>query len=279
MELTTRIKNANLSQKERLVVQHITKEIDKTAFLSGVQLAEECGVSAPFITRLVRKLGYERFTEFKDQLEELYKKTTSPYDMFQSFLTDGEMTEVIQTSVIQDMANLSNMEKLLNPSVLESVVDVVDKCGTVYMAAMFASEIAVRALGHYLWRLGKPSVELLGVGLSKKMEFSEIGENDVFIAFSSQRVLREVVEAVSFAKKQGAATVAVTDNSANPLACACDYVLVAPVKGVAVDYTHVATLAMVNLIANCLAKKSPEAVAASLEQEVEKCSSRNLFCL
>lgn len=277
--LTQRMKNASLTQKEQAVMERITGEINKTAFLSGIQLAEECGVSATFITRLVHKLGYEKFADFKEELGERYRKATSPYDMFQNFAVMGGMTEVVKSSIVQDLANLSSMEKLLDPRVLEQVVDSIDQCRKVYMVAMFASEVAVQMMGHYLWRLGKPYESLTGVGLSKKVEFSDVGKGDVLLAFSSQRVLKEVRDAVLFAKKQGAVTIAITDNAANPLACASDHVLLAPVQGVAVDYTHVATLAMLDLIVNSLAQKNPEIVAQSLEKESSRCDSRDLFCL
>ena len=52
-----------------------------------------------------------------------------------------------------------------------------------------------------------------------------------------------------------------------------------PVTGVSVDYTHVATLAMINLIINSLARKNPEKVRSHLSQEVDNCSARELFCL
>ena len=55
--------------------------------------------------------------------------------------------------------------------------------------------------------------------------------------------------------------------------------LLAPVTGVSVDYTHVATLAMINLIINSLARKNPEQVRSHLSREVDNCSSRELFCL
>lgn len=277
--LTERMKDAKLTQKDQSVLEKITGDINKTAFLSGVQLAEECGVSATFITRLVRKLGYEKFADFKEELGERYRKATSPYDMFQNFAVAGGMTEVVKSSIVQDLTNLSSMEKLLDPRMLERVVESIDHCGKVYMVAMFASEVAVQMMGHYLWRLGKPWEALTGVGLSKKVEYSDIGKGDVLLAFSCQRVLKEVRDAVLFAKKQGAVTVAITDNAANPLACASDCVLLAPVKGVAVDYTHVATLAMINLITNSLAQRNPEVVAQYLEQETGRCSNRDLFCL
>lgn len=277
--LNQRIRQANLTQKEQAVIERITGGITKTAFLSGVQLAEECGVSATFITRLVQKLGYEKFADFKGELSELYRKATSPYDMFQNFAVMGGMTDVVKRSIIQDLTNLSSMEKMLDPSVLAQVVDSIDRCQKVYMVAMFASEVAVQMMSHYLWRLGKPCEAVTGIGLSKKLEFSDIGPKDVLLAFSSQRVLKETRDAALFARKQGAVTIAITDNAANPLACVSDYVLLAPVQGVAVDYTHVATLAMLDLIVNSLAQKNPGIVAQNLEREKSRCSNRDLFCL
>lgn len=279
MQLSERMKNAGLSAKEQAVLERILSDISNTVFLSGAQLAEVCGVSATFITRLVQKLGYAKFSEFKEELGERYRRATSPYDMFQNFAVAGGMNDVAKNSIVQDMANLSSMEKQLDPLVLEQVVDAIDRCGTVYGVAMFASEIAVQVTGHYLWRLGKPFEALLGVGLSKKVEFSDIGLGDVLLAFSSQRVLKEVRDAALLAKSRGAAVVAITDNAANPLACASDYVLLAPVTGVSVDYTHVATLAMVNLIINSLAQRNPGAVQDALEREFENCGTKDLFCL
>lgn len=277
--ITERIKNAKLSDKEKSLIATITREIEKTAFLSGVQMAEEYGVSSTFITRLVQKLGYNKFADFKNELGVLYKKTTSPQEMFQHFIADGHNYEVIKSSIIQDMNNISNMEKMLNLETLDKAVTNIVEAKKVYLTAMFASEIVVYALGHYLQRLGKPYAELTGVGLSKKIEFSDIGKGDVLIAISSQRIVKEVLHAVVYAKEKGAVTIAITDNSANPLACACDRVLLAPVKGVAVDYTHVATLAMVDLIINSMAARTPELVEDFLEKNAQKWNNRDLFCL
>jgi len=279
MQLTERMKAANLTDKEQAVVEKILGDISNTVFFGGAQLAEACGVSATFITRLVHKLGYAKFAEFKEDLSVQYRKATSPYDMFQNFAADGGMTAIVKDSIVRDLANLSGMEKLLDLKVLEQAVDAIDRCSTVYGVAMFASEIAVQMTGHYLWRLGKPFEALTGVGLSKKVEFSDIGPEDVLLAFSSQRVLKEVRDAAVLAKRRGAVVISITDNAANPLACVSDYVLLAPVAGTSVDYTHVATLAMINLIINSLAAKNPESVKHTLGQEVGHCDTRDLFCL
>lgn len=278
-QLTEQMQQANLSEKEQAVMEKILSNISNTVFLSGAQLAEYCDVSAPYITRLVRKLGYTKFSEFKEVLSERYRRATSPYDMFQSFSDESGITDVVKESLLQDIGNITAMEKLLDVSVLDRAVDAIDRCSTVYGVAMFASEVAIHMLEHYLWRLNKPFIEATGIGLSKKIEFSGIGSDDVLIAFSSQRVLKEVRDAAVTARRRGTTVIAITDNAANPLACASDLVLLAPVTGVSVDYTHVATLAMINLIINSLARKNPEKVRSHLSREVDNCSARELFCL
>lgn len=277
--ISDRIKNAKLTKKEKIVIEMITKDVEKTAFLSGVSLAEECGVSATFITRLIQKLGYDRFADFKEELGAIYKKATSPYDMFQHYIAGGNKNNVIKDTVVQDLQNLGKMESLLNYEVFDCVINAIEQSETIYISAIFASEIAVWALSHYLTRLGKNNKKIMGIGLSKQLEFSDIGNNDVLIAVSSQRVVKEIVQAANYAKSKGAIVVAITDNITNPLACVSDFTLLAPVKGVTVDYTHVATLGMINLIINSLAARTPEIVTEMLEKDDQKWADKDLFCL
>lgn len=279
VRLSEQIKQANLSEKEQAIVDKILGDISNTVFLSGAQLAEYCGVSAPYITRLVRKLGYGKFSEFKEVLNEQYRCLISPYEMFQSFSSDSDMGDVVKETILQDIRNISSLEKTLDTAELDRAVEAIDQGTTVYGAAIFASEIAVHLLEHYLWRLNKPFEAMTGIGLSKKLEFSGIGSDDVLIAFSSQRVLKEVRDAAIFARRRGATVIAVTDNAANPLASVSDIVLLAPVTGVSIDYTHVATLTMIDLLINSLAQKNPERIQSHLSIEVKNCNSRDLFCL
>ena len=118
-QLSDRVKNSGLTAKEQAVVEKILSDISNTVFLSGAQLAEVCGVSATFITRLVHKLGYGKFAEFKEDLGERYRRATSPYDMFQHFAVAGGMNDVAKNSIVQDMANLTSMEKLLGEKIEE----------------------------------------------------------------------------------------------------------------------------------------------------------------
>lgn len=276
--ITERIQQANLTKKERSIIEKITRDIEKTAFLNGIGLAERYDVSATFITRLIQKLGYEKFADFKKELGDRYQRMTFPKDMYKHFL-EGGGGNIVKASITQDVQNISNMETMLDKKMLNKVVSAIEKSDTVYMVAMFGSEVAVDALFYYLGRLGRKRRKVKGVGLSKKIEFTNIGKDDVLFAFSSQRIVKEVVAAAEYARKQGAKTVAITDNATNPLACACDYTLLSPVKGVAIDYTNAANIAMINVIINCLAERNPEKVQAQLEEDERFWKNKDIFCM
>lgn len=277
--LTDRIKKANLTQRERKCIELLTKDLGKTVFLSGSQMAELCGVSAASMTRLVRKLGYEKLSDFRSDLERFYKKLVSPHEMFENYLSVDHEREVVKQSLSRDLSNISMMENMLNMEVLQQVAHMIEKARKVYVVGMFSSEIVVRALGHYLWRLGIDHKEFIGLGLSKKFEYSDMCEGDVLIAISSQRIFKEVVACAELARKNGLVTIAITDNYTNPLGCICQYVLAASVRGVVLDCTQVASLALVNIIVNLIAVDIPDVVAENLEQEAAKCDRKDLFCV
>ena len=63
-----KINNADLTDMERNAVDKLVRTIEKTAFMSGSQMAEMCGISPASMTRLARKLGYNKLSDFKTEL-------------------------------------------------------------------------------------------------------------------------------------------------------------------------------------------------------------------
>jgi DNA-binding MurR/RpiR family transcriptional regulator len=272
-----RISEANLTPKERLIAETIMRDISKTAFYSGVRLSEECGVSPALVTRFSHKLGYEHYSDLKSELEAMYRSTATPYDMFQHFISEENKNNIVHNSIARDIQNIVQMERMLDPDQIDNAVEALEKSKTVYLAAMFDSESATQVLSQLLWRLGKPYETLYGIGLSQKILCSDIGSSDLLIAVSNMRILREVFEAAEYAKSKKATVIAITDNAANVLAGVADYALIAPVTGMTVDHSHVATLAMFNLLASCLASRQPAAVSTKLKKVHKRWNSKNFF--
>lgn len=90
--------------------------------------------------------------------------------------------------------------------------------------------------------------------------------------------MREVRDVTIYAKEKGATTIAVTDSEFSPLAMACDLTLVTPVIGTTFGLSHVASIAMVNLIANCLAARDSDKNLKMLEKAKEQWNNLPVFC-
>ena len=125
--LTDRMKKANLTPKERKAIELLTADLGKTVFLSGAQMAELCGISAASMTRLVRKLGYEKLTDFRDDLSLIYKRLVSPHKMIENYLETDHKTEVMKKSLNKDLQNIETMEKMLNTDILHKIVQILEK--------------------------------------------------------------------------------------------------------------------------------------------------------
>ncbi|MDD5823181.1 MAG: MurR/RpiR family transcriptional regulator [Firmicutes bacterium] len=276
--LNERILAADLTTSESQAVELILNNVDKAVFFSATQVADMCGLSPTSITRIVQKLGYQKYSDFKKEIELLYREQITPKDMFDNFLNSGIKSEVIQQSIQQDYENLRAMEDNLDEDTLKAVAEKIAKADKVFIIGMFGSEIVVKSLEFYCWRLGKEHECFTGIGLSKKFIFSDAEPGDVLIAISNQRILKEIMESVEFANENGIMTITITDNFTNPLANKADYALVAPVKGKVFDYTHTATLALVDILCNMIASEMKDEVREKLrESRVTK--SDDLFCV
>lgn len=279
LTINDRIREAKLSLKERSTLNQLLNNVGQTVFMSGQQMAEYCGISPATMTRLIKKLGYDKFSEFKQDYEEIYKSTVEPSDMFEDFINTSAENEIVQESVRSIYRNLSGMEDSLDEKTLHDVADRIINARKIYLVGILSSEVVVRALGHYMWRLGKEFKEITGIGAYNRFAYSDMKPGDLLIAVSTQRIFREVLDCVLLAQKEGMNTVAITDNFTNPLASAAEYVLVAPVKGYAIDCTHVATLTMVNMVANLAAAEMAEQLEETFRVDSEKGIHKDLFCV
>lgn len=61
-------KKEAFSQNETLIYQAICKNPDQVTYKSISQLAEDCGVSQPTLSRFVKGLGYPRYQDFRADL-------------------------------------------------------------------------------------------------------------------------------------------------------------------------------------------------------------------
>lgn len=277
-KLQDKLKNISLSKREKFIADTITKNLHKNAFLNGPQIAEICKVAPSSITRLAQKLGYSGFPELKKELETLYRKTTTPHEVFLGFISDKRDRDVADATIEQDIQNIMNVRTHLNRDRLSKVVKLIDSARKIIIASIGSSEACVDIFHYYFEALGKEYIKLKGFGISKQIEIMDIGPQDVIIAISFQKILKEVRDVAQFSREKGVATIAITDSEFSPLAMACDHVLVTPVIGTTFGLSQAAPVVMVNMIVNSLAALNKEKSLKLLKQTKKSWEELPVFC-
>ncbi len=276
--LQEKLKETTLSKQERVIADTITKNLHKNAFLNGPQLAALCNVAPSTLTRFAQKLGFSGFPEFKKELESLYRKTTTPHEVFKEFLNGSTQKDVVDKTIEQDIQNIMNLRTQLDKKTLRKVVEHINNAERIIIASIGSSEICVDIFYYYLDALGKQYVKLKGFGISKQIEVMNIASGDVVVAISFQKILREVRDVAQYAKERGATTIAITDSEFSALVRACDHTLIAPVTAAAYSLSQAAPVTMVNLIVNCLAALDKDKSLKLLEKTKKEWKELPIFC-
>jgi len=277
-KLQDKLKKISLTKREKMIADTITRNLQRNAFLNGPQLAETCQVAPSSITRFAQKLGYSGFPELKKELETLYRKTTTPHEVFQNFISETSQKDVLDATIEQDIQNIMNVRTSLNKEIISKVVKLINNARKIIIASIGSSEVCVDIFHYYLEALGKDYIKLKGFGISKQIEVMEIDPDDVVITISFQKILKEVHDVAAYAHSKGAATIAITDSEFSPLAMICDHVLVTPVIGTTYSLSQAAPVVMVNIIVNSLAALNKEKSLTLLKRTKKEWEELPIFC-
>lgn len=279
LTLSERIEQTKLTRTEEKIVETVMNHVGEAAFFNGAQLAAFCKVSPSLVTRLIQKLGYGSFNEFKLELQEIYRQEVTPYDIFQKHLSkEGKKETPIHQFITQDIENLAAIEHNNSSETIDAVANALRGARKVYILAMFASESPARALAHYLDRLDIPYQCVFHLGLSKKIEYIQPGKEDLVVAFSFQGILKEIYEACEYIRRSGTPIVSITDTKVNRLTRLATHSLTVSVSGSVFDYSHVATMSLVTILANRLADTfDPEFLSTRFAQIRSEWKKKELF--
>ena len=105
-EIIKLLENIKLSKSEQKIAEKLKKHLPEMAFLTGQEFAKECNVNSSTITRFAQKLGFSGYPQLKKELQKIYKKTYTPYEVFESFLQNKSKESVIKLSYEQDIKNI-----------------------------------------------------------------------------------------------------------------------------------------------------------------------------
>ena len=234
-----------LSIKRQEIIRPILEHPREYVLLSVRAMAKRLRTDPATIVRIVRGLGFGSYREFQHHLHELSLAFATSLDTMQSGGRDPSVPSHVVESLEQDIKNVQGLKNSLDA---QRLVALAKRFHEARRIVLLASDLAAQ-LAHYL----EYQISLLGLPIFAATSTGRVlhlvrslNKQDLVIAISFRRALRQTVEGAQQARARGAYCVGIADTYLSPLARECDEIFLASVESTSFGASYVAPVALLN---------------------------------
>lgn len=259
-------KYQRMSKGQKLIAEFILKHYDKAAFMTAAKLGSSVGVSESTVVRFANEIGYDGYPSLQKGLQELIKTklTTVQRIELSSDLLNNETA--LKTVLKADIDNIRITLEKINDATFEEVVAKILSAKKIYIIGLRSSTTLAEFLGFYL-NLILDNVRVVTYGVSDIFEkLLRLDKDDLLIAIGFPRYSTRTIEALKYAKSNGAAVVALTDSLLSPLASDSDYTLLAQSNMASFVDSLVAPMSVINALIIAVGMKEKDQISRSFER-------------
>ncbi|HEP1062984.1 TPA: MurR/RpiR family transcriptional regulator HpxU [Klebsiella aerogenes] len=239
---------ASLSPQEQRVADFIVDHFDDLISYNSAELAQLSGVSKATVSRLFKRLGYEKYRDMRDELRTL-RQSGMP-------LTDHR--EAVQGNTLlarhykQEMANLTQWVNALDARQFAEAINALVKARRVVIIGMRNSwPLALHLRQQLLQARGQVGV-LPQPGQSLSEELVDLCAEDMVVVMAFRRRPRIIRPLMQQLQQRGVPQLLICEPQAHslfPLAC---WRLCAPLDSVSAFDSYASANSLINLLANAL---------------------------
>jgi len=232
-----------LSIKRQEIIRPILEHPREYVLLSVRTMAKRLHTDPATIVRIVRGLGFGSYREFQHHLHELSLAFATSLDTMQSGGRDPSMPAHVLESLEQDLKNLQGLKNSLDAPRLVSLAKRFHEARRI---VLLAGDLAIQLalyLEYQMSLLGLPIFAATSSGRILHLVRS-VNKQDLVIAISFRRGLRQTVEGAQQARARGAYCVGIADTYLSPLARECDEIFLASIESTSFGASYVAPVAL-----------------------------------
>jgi DNA-binding MurR/RpiR family transcriptional regulator len=240
---------SRLNARRQRLVRAILDSADETCFLSSREMAKRYHVDATTILRTTQVLGYGSFADFAADLRQHFVTRITPYGALKAATRERRsVTDHIDHALDKALDNLDVLRSDLDRQRVVELAKLIKRSRHVLVVGLdFASSLSYY-LAYGLLALGFDAEAPIGSSGNLQYKVEVLTPKDVLIAISFGQCLRDTVQAVQRAHKQGVPTFGITDSNTSPIARYCDAHVVAPVVSPSFLNSYVAPMAAISSI-------------------------------
>jgi DNA-binding MurR/RpiR family transcriptional regulator len=250
-----------LSAKRQEIIRPILEHPRDYVLLSVRAMAKRLKTDPATVVRIVRGLGFESYRDFQRHLHDLSIAFATSLDTMQSAGRVSSMPTYVREALEQDLKNLHGLKNSLDAPRLVSLSKRFYDARRIVILAGDLAAVLADYLEYQITLLGLPVFTGTSAGRIAHL-VRTVNKNDLVLAISFLRGLRQTVEGVHLAKAHGAYCVGIADTFVSPLARECDEVFLASVESTSFGASYAAPVALVNaILAACGQYRRPQTLA------------------
>jgi len=207
----------SLSKTQTKIALYILDNYENVVFYTSAKLSRACGASESSVIRLATTLGYAGYSDLQRALQDMRKSQLSMsnrLDLMAAHETDCD--SIMQMVFRRGIEGIQRTAATLNKEDFARAVQLITNARRVFLYGSRSSYSIVHFFAlELLWI--RDNVFSVNSQLPEFDALSNLQEDDVFIAISMPRYLRNTTEALAYAHRAGVPTIAITDRPSSPL--------------------------------------------------------------
>ncbi|MDZ7279386.1 MurR/RpiR family transcriptional regulator HpxU [Pantoea eucrina] len=239
---------AHLSPQEQRIADFVFDHFDDLISYNSAELARLSGVSKATVSRLFKRLGYEKYKDMRDELRVL-RQSGMP-------LTDNR--DAVQGNTLlsrhykQEMANLTQWVNALDAQQFGEVVQALCTASRVFIVGMRNAYPVALHLRQQLVQARAQVQMLPQPGQTLGEELVDITPDDLVIVMAFRRRPRIIRPLLQQLQQQNIPVVALCEPQAQGMVTLTRWQLCAPLDSVSAFDSYASAMSLVNLLANAL---------------------------
>jgi RpiR family carbohydrate utilization transcriptional regulator len=197
----------SLRRAEKKVADQVLDDPDLCVEVSIQRLAQLAGVSDPTVLRFCRAIGCKGYHDFKIRMAQSIASQDKFF--FRDVSAEDNTRQLSAKLVDSAIASMQNIQNQLNHEAMETAIDLYCKAERVEFYGSGGSALVAEDAQLKFFRLGKPAIAYADPHVQKASAVL-LDTHALAIAISYSGRNRDVIEAMTLAKRAGSPVVTVT---------------------------------------------------------------------
>lgn len=254
MEDRLRAAMSSMTRAERQLASHMLGNFPVSVLGSVAEIAQAAGVSGPTVVRLVRKLGFSGYPEFRSQLhEEMGERLASPiakHEKWADVVPRDHSLNRFAASVIENLNQTLSQQDLHTFDAVAAML--ADKSRPVHLIGGRLTRTVADYFATAL-RVMRADVTLLSsLPNSWPPALLEMSDSDVLVVFDIRRYEPSIQQFAEVAHAQGVEIVLLTDRWVSPSASVAQHILTSHIEVPSAWDTLVPMVALVEALLSAI---------------------------